>query len=99
MRFGFYHGPESFQHYINDTLEKYLDIFCISYFNQILIYSNKKLEHEVYIKNVLSRFWDAVLQVDIIKSMFYITEIAYFRPMVTIKRVQMDPTKVDTIFN
>ncbi len=44
----------SFQLYINDTLREYLDIFCSTYLDNILIYGKYKLEHEVHLKNILT---------------------------------------------
>ena len=99
MPFGFCNGPASFQHYINDTLREYLDIVCTAYLDNILIYSEDELEHELHIRKVLSRLRDAGLQVDITKSQFHITEVAYLGLIVITKEVQMDPAKVDTILN
>lgn len=41
--------------YINDTLQKYLNNFCITYLDNILIFSEDELEHKLYVKKVLSR--------------------------------------------
>jgi len=38
---------------MNDVLFNYLDDFYIAYLNDILIYSDDELEHELYIKKVL----------------------------------------------
>ncbi len=35
----------SFQNFINDTLHDFLNVFCIAYMNDILIYSNSKKKH------------------------------------------------------
>ena len=45
----------SFQEYINDILREYLNKFCIVYLNDILIYSNNELEHELQVKLVLQK--------------------------------------------
>ena len=37
--FGVVNGPGTFQSYINLVLRKYLDLFCIAYLDDILIYS------------------------------------------------------------
>jgi hypothetical protein len=42
-----------FQVWINEILYLYLDVFCIVYINDILVYSNDLLEHKKYIKKVL----------------------------------------------
>jgi hypothetical protein len=38
---------------MNDVLFNYLDDFYIAYLDNILIYSDDELEHELYIKKVL----------------------------------------------
>jgi hypothetical protein len=38
---------------MNNILFNYLNDFYIAYFDNILIYSNNELEHELYIKKVL----------------------------------------------
>ena len=43
----------SFQKYINNIFQKYLNKFCTVYLNDILIYSNNKTEHKIYIKHIL----------------------------------------------
>jgi hypothetical protein len=43
----------TFQARINKILYLYLDIFCIIYINNILVYSNNLLEYKEYIKKIL----------------------------------------------
>ena len=38
---------------MNDVLFDYLDNFCTAYLDNILIYSNNPLKHEIYVKKVL----------------------------------------------
>jgi hypothetical protein len=40
---------------MNDVLFDYLDEFYTAYLDDILIYSNNKLEHEEYVYKVLKR--------------------------------------------
>jgi hypothetical protein len=44
-----------YQRYINNILFDYLNVFCIMYLNNILIYLEDLLEHKTYIKLVLKR--------------------------------------------
>ena len=53
LPFGLYNGPISFQRFINGILFDYLDDFCIAYIDNILIYLDDLLEHEIYVKKVL----------------------------------------------
>jgi hypothetical protein len=46
LPFGLTHCPSTYQRYMNDVLLEYLDDFCTAYLDDILIYSDNKLEHE-----------------------------------------------------
>ena len=50
MPFGLTNGPASFQHYVNDALRGYLDLFCTAYLDDILIYSNSLKEHKRHVR-------------------------------------------------
>jgi len=63
----------SFQKYINNTLHEYLNKFYIIYLNDILIYSNNELEHEIHVKLILQKLREADLQMNIIKCKFHVT--------------------------
>jgi len=55
MPFGPTNAPASMQAYANDCLRDYLDLFCIVYLNDILIYSNTLEEHVSHVHQVLMR--------------------------------------------
>ncbi len=63
----------SFQKYINETFQEFLDKFCIAYLDNILIYNNNKLEYEVYVKFIFRKLREASLQANIIKCEFHVT--------------------------
>ena len=59
--FGLTNGLTTFQRYINEILFDYLDDFCTTYLDNILIYSNNKLEHEEQVQKVIERLQKASL--------------------------------------
>ena len=61
MPFSLCNSSVSFQNYINDTLQKYLNIFCTVYLNDILIYSEIKAEHEIHVKRILQKLREVSL--------------------------------------
>ena len=61
LPFGLTNGLATYQRYMNDILFDYLDIFCIAYLDDILIYSSSELEHEEQVKKVLIRLQEAGL--------------------------------------
>jgi hypothetical protein len=77
LLFGLTNSPVIYQRYINKVLFDYLDDFCTTYLNDILIYSDNVLEHKHYIKLVLQRLREAGLQVNIKKTKFHVTHTKY----------------------
>ena len=67
------------------------------YLNDILIYSEIKAEHEIYVKCVLQKLHEADLQADIIKCTFYIKKISYLELIIIIKEVKINSAKVSII--
>ncbi|KAH0607354.1 uncharacterized protein H6S33_002388 [Morchella sextelata] len=45
--------PATFQHFINDCVRDYLDMFCTAYLDDILIYSDTFEEYQLHVKKVL----------------------------------------------
>jgi len=61
LPFRLMNGPATYQRYMNDVLFDYLDEFCTAYLDDILIYLDNKLKHQVYVKKVLKRLRNAGL--------------------------------------
>jgi hypothetical protein len=55
MLFSFINVPAIFQTYINKALAEFIDIDCVAYFNDILIYSSIYIEHQRYVRQMLER--------------------------------------------
>jgi len=77
MLFNLCNKSVSFQKYINNTLHEHLNKFYTAYLNDILIYFNNELKHEIHVKLILRKLQEADLQMNIIKCKFHITQISY----------------------
>jgi len=99
MLFDLCNESVSFQNYINDTLCKYLDEFCTAYLDDILIYSDNEVEHEIHVNHVLQKLAQTDLQIDIIKCAFHVIEVSYLDLIIIIKEVKMNSAKVNIIVN
>lgn len=99
MPFGLINGPASFQHYINDALRDYMDVFCTAYLDDILIYSNTLKEHKQHVRQVLQRLSEFGLQADIAKCEFHVHEVKYLGVIVGTNGIRMDPCKVSAVVN
>ena len=58
MPFGLCNILGTFQSYFNNFLRKYLDVFCMTYLNNVLVYSTKEEEHKGHVLDMLKRLWD-----------------------------------------
>lgn len=97
MPFGLTNGPASFQHYINDSLREYLDVFCTAYLDDILIYSDTLEEHKKHVRQVLERLRKYGLQADIAKCEFHVQEVKYLGLIVGTRGIRMDPEKISAV--
>ena len=97
LPFGLTNGPATWQRYMNDTLFDYLDDFCTAYLDDIIIYSEDPLEHEVHVRKVLERLRDAGLQADIRKSEFHVKRTKYLGFIISTDGVEADLEKTAVI--
>jgi hypothetical protein len=59
--FGLSNAPAIFQAYINEVLYLYLDVFCIAYINNILVYSNDLTSYRQHVRLVIKVLRDTGL--------------------------------------
>ena len=99
MQFGLINIPVIFQKRINSVLKEYLDEFVIIYLDNIIIYSNSKEEHFQYIEQVLQRLTDKKMLVAIKKYKFYIIKTKFYRFIIELGKLSIDPKKIKAIVN
>ena len=97
MLFRLHRALATFQHFINDILREYLNIFISAYINDLLIYSNSLREHKEHVRKVLGILNKNRLQVDIKKCEFYIKEVLYLSIIAGKHGVKIDPVKVAAV--
>jgi hypothetical protein len=95
--FGLTNTPTTFQHFINDVLQPYLDVFVTAYQNNILIYSDDLDEYCIYIQKVLQALSDTDLHLKPKKYEFYWQEVKYLGFIISRDGNKIDPMKVTTI--
>ncbi len=99
MLFNLCNESVSFQKYINNTLHEHLNKFYTAYLNDILIYFDNELEHEIYVKLILRKLQEANLQMNIIKCKFHVTQVSYLELIIIIKEIKMNSFKINIIVN
>ena len=97
MPFGLCNAPETFQGYINKSLQEYLDVFCMAYLDDMLIYTRKGKNHASHVFQMLKRLHKHELQVDIDKCEFNTTKVKYLGIIMTTNSIEIDTEKVKAI--
>jgi hypothetical protein len=97
MPFGLTNTPASFQHFVNDILQPYLNIFIIAYLDNILIYSNNLQDHWSYVLKVLEALSEASLHLKLEKCEFHQQEVKYLGFIISTSSMKIDPAKVTTM--
>jgi hypothetical protein len=84
---------------MNDVLFDYLNDFCTTYLDNIIIYSEDPLKHKCHVRKVLEQLRKAGLQVDIKKLEFNVTRIKFLGFIISTNSIKVDPEKVAVIKN
>ena len=99
MPFGLTNAPTTTRRFMNDTLREYLDLLCIVYIDDILIYSNNKREHWEQVQKVLAKLKEAGLYAKPVKCEFSVEKTTFLGFVISADGIKMDPTKVGAIHN
>ena len=97
MSFGLANAPGIFQGYIQNALRDLLDVVCVVYIDDILIFSHSQEEHERHTKLVLDRLRDAGLFANAKKCVFVQPEVEYLGYVLGADGIKMHPRKLETI--
>jgi hypothetical protein len=81
------------------VLFDYLNDFYTAYLDNILIYSDNKLEHEYYIRKILERLRNTDLQINLKKCEFYIIRTKYLGFIINIDGIKINPEKISVVKN
>jgi hypothetical protein len=96
MPFGLTNAPATFQSYIHQALGGMLDQFCITYLNDILIFSRTREEHTKHIRLVLEKLRATQLYYKPSKCSFYKDQVEFLGYMVTREGIGIDPERNKT---
>ena len=88
-----------FQHYINNTLHDFLNVFVIAYIDDILIYSTSLFKHQKHVRMVLECLRKAGLQCDIKKCKFHTIKVTYLDLIVFCDDIKINPAKIEAIID
>ena len=97
LPFGLTNRSVTYQQYMNHVLFNYLDDFCTAYLDNILIYSDNELNHDVHVYKVLQRLQDADLQADIKKCEFSVKRTKYLGFIISTDGIEVNSEKISAV--
>ncbi|EDN03595.1 hypothetical protein HCAG_01460 [Histoplasma mississippiense (nom. inval.)] len=97
LPFGLCNAPATFQAYINEALRGLVDVSCIVYLDDILIFSKTEKEHDTHVREVLDRLKQHQLYANTEKCSFYTQEIDFLGYIVGVDGISMDRSRVSAI--
>ena len=99
MPFELTNAPATCQRFVNDTLREFLDVFCVCYLDDILIYSDNLQGHRKQVKAVLEKLHVAELFVKPEKCAFKSNKTTFLGYVISHDGIEMDPEKVSAVKN
>jgi len=99
MPFGLCNAPAAFQRWINEVLMEYIDMCCIVYLDDVLIYSNTLRQHQKDVSNILKAIRRSGMKVKPSKCEFHRSETEYLGFIIGQEGVKRDPFKTQAIWD
>lgn len=99
LPFGLTNAPSTFMNMMQDMLKEYLDDFCVSFLDDILIYSKTLEEHQKHVRLVLDKLREHKLYVKLQKCEMFKQEIEFLGFKISERGLHMEDHKVKDILN
>ena len=88
-----------FQFYINYVLKSYIDVFCVIYLNDVLIYSENETQHWEHIRKILRALLKYRLYTKLSRYAFNRSEIIFLSFVIDKQNIQMKQSRIDTMIS
>ena len=97
MPFSLANAPATFQAYVNKALKPYIDVFCVVYLDNVLIYSKTENSHWEHVRRVLRALLEHRLYAKLSKCAFNRNKITFLRFIVNQRGIQIEPSRIEAI--
>ena len=87
----------TFQIYVNKALKKLVDVICIIYLDDILIFNENSTKHRRYVQQVLECLRDFELYVNLKKYKFNIEKIEFLNFIISTKEIRKNSKRIQMI--
>jgi len=82
---------------MNKILSEYLDIFCVAYLDDILIFSQNLEDHQEHVRTILEQVKETGLTLKVSKCEFHTMEIEYLGYVISPQGLRINQEKIRTI--
>ena len=97
MPFGLANAPATFQGYVNKALKPYIDVFCVVYLDDVLVYSESEELHWEHVRKVLRALLEHRLYAKLSKCAFNRDEVTFLGFIVNRRGIQMEQSRIEAI--
>jgi hypothetical protein len=97
ISFSLANAPAIFQVYINKALADLININCVAYFDNILIYSINRAEHQQYVRQILERLRQYKLYIKLFKCEFFVISVTFLRFVINTREIEINESKIKAI--
>jgi len=97
MLFELTNASAIFQFYVNHALKSFMNICCVIYLNDVLVYSEMKEQHWEHVCKILHVLLKYQLYVKLLKCTFNCSEVIFLKFMIKQRSIQMKQSCIDAI--
>ncbi len=97
MSFNLINVSVTFQIFVNNVLQRYLNQFVIVYLNDILVYSKMKKKHVQHVRKVLQTLKKVNLHIKSEKSKFYVQNVQFLKFIIMFQSLRMNLKKIKAV--
>ena len=99
MPFGISNAPSTFIRMMTQVLKEFMKKYVIVYFNEILVYSQDKVQHLKHLTNVFRVLHDNQLFINLKKCSFVSDRVVFLGCIVSANGMQMNEEKAKAILD